>query len=328
MSVRDPYQDASAQQLVERIEALQRELAHLSAYNAELCRENQLLLEKLNAALDGTGLCLWQGMVQSGELTVFNLQNFQRGDMAPHFDVWQAKLHPEDKQYTLDCYYGHLQGTYAFYEAEYRTVAADGQITWLWDRGRVIERDGQGKPLRVMGAHIDITQRKEYERRLALQADSDALTGLHNRQAFSRLVQARMKNPVPGALLFIDLDDFKVINDQLGHARGDRVLLQVAEWLQRMVPDGAICGRYGGDEFVVYLDTNVSLPQVSRLAEQLLTRSAVYEPEQGCNLHVGMSIGIALWQRPPTFLQGLEAADRAMYQAKQQGKLGYQWINM
>ena len=328
MSLREPYQDEPEPQQAAHLDALQQELAHLRAYNAELCRENQLLLEKLNAALDGTGICLWQGMVQSGELTVFNLQNCQRGDMAPHFESWRAKLHPEDKQFALDCYFGHLDGVYPFYEAEYRTVAPDGQITWLWDRGRVIERDAQGQPVRVMGAHIDITQRKEYERRLALQADSDALTGLHNRQAFSRLVQARLKNAVPGALLFIDLDDFKVINDRLGHACGDRVLLQVAEWLQRMVPEGAICGRYGGDEFVVFIDNNVTLSLAGRLAEQLLMRSAVYDPAEGCDLHVGMSIGIALWQQPPAFVQALEAADRAMYQAKQQGKLGYQWINL
>ena len=108
----------------------------LQARLADLTRENRLLQEKLNAALDGTGICLWQGMIPSGELTVFNLQNFQSGQMVPHFDLWQAKLHPDDKPLVLASYHDHLAGRTPFYECEYRTVAADGEITWLWDRGR------------------------------------------------------------------------------------------------------------------------------------------------------------------------------------------------
>ena len=96
-----------------------------------LHRENRLLHEKLDAALDGTGLCLWQGMVESGELIVFNLQAFDRGQMAPSFERWQEKLHPEDRQATLHSYQQHQAGRAPFYEAEYRTLGVDRRVTWL-----------------------------------------------------------------------------------------------------------------------------------------------------------------------------------------------------
>lgn len=187
-----------------------------------LRRENRQLHEKLDAALDGTGLCLWQGLVQSGELTVFNLQEFDHSQMAS-LALWQAKLHPDDREATLRSYQAHLAGRTPFYEAEYRTVSEDGRVTWFWDRGRVVEWDGEGRPWRIMGSHVDITQRKESERQLARQAQSDPLTGLLNRQAFAQAVAQRMAQRLPrqtASLLFIDLDDFKSVNDRFGHPVG------------------------------------------------------------------------------------------------------------
>ncbi|MCF5765746.1 sensor domain-containing diguanylate cyclase [Aeromonas veronii] len=296
------------------------EMARLQAEIAALKHENALLQEKLNAALDGTGICLWQGTIPTGELRVFNLQNFQAGDMAPSFELWSAKLHPDDRAHAMGSYFAHLEGQTPFYEAEYRTVSPDGSVTWLWDRGRVVERDGDCKPLRIMGSHIDITQRKAYEQRLAERANCDALTGLLNRQGFGKAFALQPPQGA-GALLFIDLDDFKGINDQLGHACGDRVLQQMAEWLRLIMPGSALCGRYGGDEFVVYLHRDVSNHALAHLADALISRMYGYVPKPGCPQRVGLSIGIALWEEGPlTFRQALEVADRAMYEAKARGK--------
>lgn len=303
------------------------ELARLEAEVKRLTKENRQLHEKLNAALDGTGICLWQGMVQSGELRVFNLQNFQAGDMAPHFDQWRAKLHPDDSAHAQSSYFDHLAGRLPFYEAEYRTVNPEGRVTWLWDRGRVLEWDGAGRPLRILGAHIDITQRMEYERRLAEQASSDALTGLLNRQGLCQAFNAG-DGDAPGALMFIDLDDFKVINDRLGHACGDRVLQRLAGWLRALVPASALCGRYGGDEFVVYLKGGLSPHALAELAEELLVQIGEFEPEPGSGLRVGMSIGIVAWQHGMGFEEALALADRAMYQAKEQGKRAWHLLQV
>ncbi|HIC8842924.1 MULTISPECIES: sensor domain-containing diguanylate cyclase [Aeromonas] len=294
--------------------------ARLQAEIAALQHENGLLQEKLNAALDGTGICLWQGTIPTGELRVFNLQNFQAGDMAPHFDQWSAKLHPDDRAHAMGSYFAHLERKTPFYEAEYRTISPAGEITWLWDRGRVVEWDDEGRPLRIMGSHIDITQRKAYEQRLAERANCDALTGLLNRQGFGKAFALQPPQGT-GALLFIDLDDFKGINDQLGHACGDQVLQQMAEWLRLIMPGSALCGRYGGDEFVVYLHRDVSNHALAHLADALICRMHGYVPKPGCPQRVGLSIGIALWEEQPlSFRQALEVADRAMYEAKARGK--------
>lgn len=304
------------------------DVARLQAEIAALKHENGLLQEKLNAALDGTGICLWQGTIPTGELRVFNLQNFQVGDMAPHFEQWSAKLHPDDRAHAIGSYFAHLEGKTPFYEAEYRTVSLAGEITWLWDRGRVVDRDSDGKPLRIMGSHIDITQRKAYEQRLADRANSDALTGLLNRQGFGKAF-AQQKPQGAGALLFIDLDDFKGINDQLGHACGDQVLQQMADWLRLIMPGSALCGRYGGDEFVVHLHRDVSHHRLAQLADALISRMHGYVPKPGCSQRVGLSIGIALWEGEAlTFRQALEVADRAMYEAKARGKRAWYLLQM
>ncbi|MGL5498795.1 MAG: diguanylate cyclase domain-containing protein [Aeromonas sobria] len=302
------------------------ERARLQAEIAALKRDNNLLQEKLNAALDGTGICLWQGSIPTGELRVFNLQNFQAGDMAPHFDLWSAKLHPDDRSHTLTHYHDHLQGLTPCYEAEYRTVGPEGEITWLWDRGRVVDWDGDGKPLRIMGSHIDITQRKAYELQLAERANSDALTGLLNRQGFGKAFK-QLKPQGPRALLFIDLDDFKGINDQLGHACGDRVLQQIAQWLRRIMPASALCGRYGGDEFVVHLHHEVSSHTSAQLADVLISEIQRYVPQPDCPLRVGMSIGIALWEAELSLREVLDVADRAMYEAKARGKRAWHLLH-
>jgi len=131
------------------------------------------------------------------------------------------------------------------------------------------------------------------------------------------------------ALLFIDLDDFKAVNDSLGHSCGDRLLLRVADWLRHVTPDSGLLARMGGDEFVIYLDQLVSETTVRQLAEQLLAHSADFQELDGQPIQIGMSIGVAMWQGNGIgYDQALDCADRAMYQAKQLGKHGYQlsWL--
>ncbi|GAA4500520.1 sensor domain-containing diguanylate cyclase [Pseudaeromonas paramecii] len=304
---------------------LEQQLARVRAELANLRQENRHLLEKLNAALDGTGICLWQGLVQSGELTVFNLQNFEQGQMAPHFDLWQAKLHPDDKAPALARYFGHLDGLYPSYEAKYRTLGPHGEITWLWDRGRVVEWDAQGRPYRIMGSHIDITEQMAQQAQLEEQAQLDQLTGLYNRHTFTRLTRQRLALGGRGALLFIDLDDFKAINDRFGHPCGDAVLSQVGQWLCCRLPTGSLYGRYGGDEFVAYVP-GLTPPQAEALLSRLLAERPQYPTELGDCRPVGLSIGGCCWQQAPGFEQALASADRAMYQAKQQGKRGF-WLD-
>lgn len=308
----------------ERTETLQAEIQQLREQIQQLQQENRLLHEKLTAALDGTDLCIWQGMIQTGELTVFNLQNFDAGEMAPHFDLWLAKLHPQDKEAALTSYFEHLTGKTPFYQAEYRTFRQDGNITWMWDRGRVVERDPQGRPVRIMGAHLDITRRKEYEHRLSHLAHNDPLTGLANR----RLLMERLRQETeraqryqqPFVLAMLDVDHFKRFNDKHGHDVGDRILVAVARHMESALREYDICGRWGGEEFLLIL------PQ-TRMADAHAIISRLHDGIRQVSiqanhksLSVTVSIGLAEHQAGESHAETLLRADSALLAAKRSGR--------
>ncbi|WP_293761555.1 sensor domain-containing diguanylate cyclase [uncultured Aquitalea sp.] len=309
--------------------ATQAELARL---RAELDEARQIIAqqrEQLNAALDGTGLCIWQGLLQTGELQVFNLQGFRREDMASHYDVWYAKVHPDDRDEVVARYQAHLAGEVDSYEAEYRTLGPDQQITWLWDRGRVVERDAEGRALRIMGAHADITERKLAEAELLRLAHSDALTGLPNRKYFFDQLQAAMHESDlsgrPLAVMFIDLDNFKQVNDRFGHVFGDQVLSAVARQLQAVVRGRDLLARLGGDEFILLLQGGELAALASDVGSRILSvlNKSFHIGKE--TVDIGASIGVSCYPLNGTTCEELvRHADSAMYRAKAEGRSSLQ----
>lgn len=310
--------------LSQSIENLSAELDALRERLCEVQRENSLLKEKLTAALDGTGLCIWQGEPQTGKLTVFNLQDFKEGEMAPHFDAWLAKLHPQDRDAALASYHDHLAGKAPFYEAEYRTFRPDGGATWLWDRGRVVEWDAHGAPVRIMGAHTDITRRKEYEHRLSHLAHVDPLTGLGNRRDLSErlaqeTVRANRHNSV-FALAVLDVDHFKQFNDRYGHDLGDRILSEMARAIEGELRQYDLCGRWGGEEFLLVLPAtrfDEALAVVNRVHQAIARRTLV---SNGENLSITASVGLAEYRLGEEFAETIRRADKALLAAKRAGR--------
>jgi diguanylate cyclase (GGDEF)-like protein len=306
------------------VEVLQAALVQLQAQLDEARAENRLLNEKLTAALDGTDLCVWQGEPQSGKLTVFNLQNFSSGDMAPHFDEWLAKLHPQDREATLTNYFDHLAGRTPFYEAEYRSTLPNGRVIWLWDRGRVLERDDRGLPLRIMGAHLDITRRKEYERQLSQLAYIDPLTGIANRRHLSERLQQESERSrrqhTTFALAMLDVDHFKRFNDEHGHDVGDRILTEVSRTMEEELREYDICGRWGGEEFLLILpDTSLAeaLPVIRRTHQRIQQHRIEHQDQL---LSITTSIGLADYKIGEHYAETLARADKALLAAKRLGR--------
>jgi PAS domain S-box-containing protein len=238
-------------------QALKQQIQNLKKHNARLVRLARDARSKLNAALDGTGLCLWQLDVPTGKLIIYNrrwgsMLGYQPKELSAQFEVWREHLHQDDKQQVLEAFYDHLQGKTPFYEALHRMQNKNGTITWVLDRGRVSEWDAHGNPLKVTGTHIDMTKEKQYEEQLAQLANHDPLTGLANRHALVKHF-ATLKEHGPLCVAFIDLDDFKAVNDAFGHRSGDELLIQLSQRLRAGCPEGTIVGRLGGDEFVLLL---------------------------------------------------------------------------
>lgn len=236
-------------------------------------------------------------------------------------------LYPEDRKRVVDVMRSHIkQGTK--YEIEYRVITTQGD-RWMNSIGQV-ERDAKGTPLIMRGITQDVTERKQAENDIERLAFYDPLTALPNRRLLlDRLKQnlaSSARSGLDGGLLFIDLDNFKIINDTLGHSVGDLLLQQAAERLTACVREQDTVARLGGDEFVVMLenlskyDVN-SATQLEIVGEKIL--ATLNQPYQfdGSDYYSTASIGAVLFNDHHQSIDELiKQADIAMYQAKAAGR--------
>lgn len=210
------------------------------------------------------------------------------------------------------------------YELEVRFSRKDGQVVW----GHVVVsfvRDAEGRPQFAIGMGEDITERKALERQLAYQAYHDSLTGLPNRALFTnRLEQslARVPDRQSGvAILFLDLDDFKLVNDSLGHRVGDGLLVAVAHRLQEFLSNGEMVARFGGDEFTILVENVGSVREITDFADWIANLFKAPFGLGEYEIRVSSSIGIAFdWTGGCDSDDLLRNADIAMYEAKRTGK--------
>lgn len=210
------------------------------------------------------------------------------------------------------------------YRVEFRVNRPDGGVRWIMAVGR-LERDPETGDDRILGLNIDITARKEAERRAERMARHDALTDLPNRTLFretlDRAMTAAREQGESVALLCLDLDRFKAVNDTLGHPVGDALLRAVAGRLAGQIRDGDLLARIGGDEFAV-LQVGAPQPDAARLLAQRLLGCLSTPVSVGeRDLSVGLSIGVALAPNDARDADTLfKNADLALYRAKQEGR--------
>jgi diguanylate cyclase (GGDEF)-like protein/PAS domain S-box-containing protein len=238
---------------------------------------------------------------------------------------WLGRVHQDDRAALTQALETHLSGASNHFEHEHRIQHRDGSYRWMLARGLAV-RDANGRATRVVGSQTDVTDRKAAEQRLQHDAMHDALTGLPNRVLFlDRLDQAirraqRSTPPAAAAVLFLDLDRFKVVNDSLGHEVGDRLLNAVAQRLEAAVRPPDTVARLGGDEFTILLDGVTDVHEASAVAERVQqTLRAAFRIDER-ELFVDASIGIALADADAAPESVLRDADVAMYRAKAGGK--------
>ncbi len=209
---------------------------------------------------------------------------------------------------------------------ELRLLHSQGGYTWYECRA-VVTYDKNGKPATLLGRFENIDNRKRREANLMSRSTLDDLTGLLNRSAVTLRVEEWTQSPQAeegGALLMLDLDNFKAINDTMGHASGDRALLLTARALRDTFRDSDILGRAGGDEFLVFM-SGVNSPELaSSRAEASCLALAQKLDDSACGFSFTCSVGISLYpQDGDSYATLFEAADAAMYQAKREGKNSY-----
>ena len=239
-------------------------------------------------------------------------------------ELWPGLIHPDDREAALAAYNAHW-ATDAPLRADYRMIAQDGTVVWVHDEAySMTEATVVGDRRVSQGLLVDTTEQKRLEAQLLHDALHDPLTGLANRVLFAdhveRALASRRRGRTKVALLFLDLDDFKVVNDTLGHRAGDRLLIEVARRLTEATRDGDIAARQGGDEFTVLLDRVHGVEDAVASAERLAARLRQPIELEGLNISITVSVGIALASDENGADDLLAHADAAMYAAKAQGK--------
>ena len=277
------------------------------------------------AANDG----LWDWDLESDTI-YFGLRwktmlGFEEDEIGDQPSEWLERIHPSDRPAFDQALSDHLAGRTASFEAEYRIRDRAGEDRWMLVRG-VAVTGASGKAFRIAGSQSEITDRKKAESKLRYDALHDSLTGLPNRayffQSLEKTVKEASENPAGDfALLFLDLDQFKNVNDTYGHQAGDRCLALIAGRLKNVLRRGEMLARLGGDEFGVIIsdlkDPTVAT-QVSDRVHLTLTEPITLD---GKEVFVSASIGITLWSQRPRSAETLVGeADEAMYQAKNSGK--------
>ncbi len=235
---------------------------------------------------------------------------------------FQDITHPDDLDADLALVDDLLAGRRTSYEIEKRYVRQDGSQAWVLLTKSLL-RDGQGAPLHFITQVLDVSERKEAEAQLRARADVDPLTGALTRRRFDEVLRAAVGRAQrygdSSALLYMDLDGFKAINDLHGHHVGDQLLRRVASSVAARLRVSDVLGRQGGDEFVVLLD-GIGQADADAVAEELarLVASAAVVTEQGTAVSVGVSIGVTMLdgEHPMTPDDALRAADEAMYVVK------------
>ncbi|HYT08274.1 MAG TPA: EAL domain-containing protein [Rugosimonospora sp.] len=303
------------------------QLSHKQAQEA--LRESE---ERYALAARGANDGLWDWNLVTGAVYFSPrwkaMLGFLEDEIDDRLEEWLGRIHDADRERVKEEIAAHQRGLTPHFESEHRLLHKDGGFRWMLSRGLAVQ-DRTGKPLRMAGSQTDITERKV----------SDPLTALPNRLLFidrlGRLIKhSKRRKDHLFAVLFLDLDGFKMINDSLGHLVGDQLLVGVAMRLEKCLRSSDTVARLGetftvarlgGDEFTILLDDLKEPADANRTADRLMKALAPPFLLAGKEVFTSISIGITLsntaYEQPEDMLRD---ADTAMYRAKSLGKARYE----
>lgn len=293
--------------------------------------------EQFELAVRGSNDGIWDWNIQTG--VVYHSQRYKEllgltdHEFPDRIEAFKERIHPEDAPAVWQKMQEHLDRGTPF-DVTLRLCTVSGQWCWFRSRGEAV-RDSDGRPRRMAGSISDISSLKKVEEELKRAARLDRLTGLPNRGLFLDRLQQAIRRSDHGrqhlyAVMFLDFDRFKLINDSLGHEVGDALLVEIAKTLRQSTGavdslsasvSGHVCARLGGDEFVILLDEVASADDAVAVAYRLLQVFSqprqVGKHEVCSTASIGIVIGDATYERAEDVVRD---ADTAMYEAKRRGK--------
>lgn len=280
-------------------------------------------------ALEGAGDGVWDMDMLTGQAVCsrrfYEMLGYAEGEVPTLHSHWMTQIHPEDAERARTDINSQANSSAGTFSTEYRLRCKDGSYKWIYARGMVVSRDETGKPLRMVGTNADISALKAAEQKAWTEANFDPLTHLPNRRLFYDRLEMKLRQAERGeeilALLFIDIDHFKEVNDTLGHHVGDALLVEAARRIRDSVRDYDTVARLGGDEFTVILVDQHASFDAGTVAQKIIDRlSEPFSLGHG-DTYVSASIGLALYPDDALTVHELvRNADQAMYAAKNSGR--------
>lgn len=297
--------------------------------------------QQLRHVLDITGDGIWDWDITTGEVKHndrwYDMVGLSTGERVMTHNDFKMHIHPDDLSMVLN----HLELTLlnnAPYQLQYRMVRDDDHIIWVQDRGQVVERKVNGAPLRMIGAITDISSRKKDHDQINELAFFDQLTKLPNRNYIKdriyRTINESIRNKTYSGLIYLDLDDFKNVNDRYGHYTGDILLTEFGKRIQHAIRPKDIVARIGGDEFLILLEqVSSTKSDATNMLEQIIERieTSLLEPIAlggGIHVNIKVSSGVVIFgEEVAQFDDILKFADLAMYSAKKDRGVSYRFFD-
>jgi len=309
----------------ERTKELEKDISKKEKLQKALRESEERLSYTLKATNDG----VWDRNLKSGQLYLndnyYRILGYNPGEIAITQKGFEEFLHPEDKKWVLQKIQECIEGKTKDYNAEFRMKTKSGNWKWILGRGNVVSRDSNGKALRFLGTHVDITLRKEMEEKLEKLARIDSLTGCNNRgyglELLDRQIKLSHRSKSPLLLAFLDIDRFKSINDNFGHDEGDKVLKEVAELFKSTLREIDIICRMGGDEFLLIFPDS-SLKEAPLIKERLNKDLTKLNQTLKKPYKIELSVGLSCYDpaNPQPMDELIRIADKNMYEDKKNKK--------
>ena len=333
--------ESNHEELTELYEELAKNDDELRVQYDELSSTQNFLTsaeERYRLVLESTNDAIWDVDVKT--YTVFfsdkwyELLGYKEEDFNGYLITWRKYAHPDDLPKIVKILRDNISGKTSFLKCEFRIKTAQGDYKWIRTRGKTLF-NSQGEAYRIIGSHMDITELKDYEAELEYIAYHDSLTGLDNRLYMYETIGTRLKKieentsrKIVDAMLFMDIDNLKFINDTLGHSFGDKFILEIAMRLLSLTNNNCELFRLNGDEFIFYIKNVSGKEEIESFASKVIDCFNQTLSIDGHVISASVSIGISLYPIDGKDVDTLlRFADMAMYKVKQKGKNGYCFFN-
>lgn len=298
--------------------------------------ELRLSLERYNIIMDQTNDVMFEWNIINHQVrfsknwkNVFDNNVQFLGQNQFDDEVFKKMFHPQDVK-KIDSILNEMDNGKHYIEEEIRLIDTQSQYHW-WRLRLTVQFDKDEKPLRTIGIIMDIDEEKRRSQYLLHKSQQDALTGIYNKVTTHNLIKdylLHMDKHEMAALMIIDIDNFKDINDYQGHLFGDAILSDIARRMKNSFHYTHIIGRIGGDEFVIFFKDIQSIKDIEKNAQKMIDQMELLEESHNHQLNISCSIGVAVVpQDGKEFTELFQKADRALYQAKNEGKKQYAIYN-